>query len=106
MLRTLFSCRNLFAVTNSSDVWVSKSSRSTIIIIVGFLNVSVSCNAIIRDKNNIVYVLPQPVAPKYVPPLPSPAGRRCCLIFSNILLAAKNCGYRQTIASVCLLLSG
>ena len=92
ILRTSLSCKNFFAVANSSAVCVSKSSRSTIITMVGLLNVSGSRSAIIRERNSIVYVLPQPVAPKYVPPLPSPAGRRCRLILSSIFPAAKNCG--------------
>ena len=48
------SWRYFFAVANSSAVCVSKSSRSTIITIVGLLKASESRRAIIRDRNNIV----------------------------------------------------
>ena len=46
--------RYFFAVTNSSDVCVSRSSRSSRITIVGLLKASLSRSAINRERNSIV----------------------------------------------------
>ena len=39
----------------------------------------------VLEKTNMPINVPQPVAPKYVPPFPSPFGFKCVFILSNIL---------------------
>ena len=64
-----WSPRKSVAAINCLPVWVSKSSRSTTMRMVGLRFVRLA-NCLARKS--IVIVFPQPVAPKYVPPLPSP----------------------------------
>ena len=96
-LTTVSSPINCFALTNWPDNWSSKSVLSVINTIVGLARCLLFINNLVR--NSIVRLLPQPVAPKYVPPLPSPWRFmcECSRMFSYRRCAAKNWGYRHTI---------
>ena len=63
---------NCFALSNKRESWSSRSVRSVMRMMVGLHNALLFISK--RHKNNIVNDLPHPVAPKYVPPLPSPLG--------------------------------
>ena len=83
---------NFLAVPNCSESWVSRSVRSVISMIVGLANSRLRINILVRKS--IVKLFPQPVAPKYVPPLPSPSAFNfeCWRMLLNNLCVAKNCG--------------
>ena len=72
---TVSSPMNCLAFTNCADNWSSKSVRSVIRTMVGLAKCRLRIS--IRVRNSIVRLLPQPVAPKYVPPFPSPCRLIC-----------------------------
>ena len=83
---------NSLAFTNCAANWSSRSVRSVINTIVGEAKWRLRINILV--KNNIVILFPHPVAPKYVPPFPSPLILMCeCpKMFSYSKCVAKNCG--------------